>query len=152
MAYTELKEKLEQLLAEDLSNRASLQESRRNLFLNSEGSKVQQQLLDQRQQEISSLSTLVEKKKTIVQLKDDEISVLRNSIKTLEEKVLTAEIALEEERKVFSDKVAGMNSQLEAGAEIESKLSALTLQNEEYAAKIRELILHIDGQNSELES
>src|SRR5205809_405346 len=101
MAYTELKEKLEQLLNEDLSNRANLQESRRNLFLNSEGSKVQQQLIEQKQSEITSLNTLVEKKKTIVQLKDDEIAVLRNSIKDLEEKVLNAEINLEEERKLF---------------------------------------------------
>jgi len=152
MAYTELKEKLEQLLKEDLSNRASLQESRRNLFLNSEGSKVQQQLIEQKQNEILSLSTLVEKKKTIVQLKDGENEVLRNTIKDLEEKVLTAEIALEEERKVFGAKVAEMNSQVESSADLENKLTGLSLQNEEYAAKIRELIHHIDGQNTELDN
>jgi len=152
MAYTELKEKLEQLLKEDLTNRASLQESRRNLFLNSEGSKVQQQLIEQKQNEILSLSTLVEKKKTIVQLKDGENEILRNTIKDLEEKVLTAEIALEEERKVFGAKVAEMNSQVESSADLENKLTGLSLQNEEYAAKIRELIHHIDGQNTELEN
>lgn len=152
MAYTELKEKLEQLLTEDLSNRANLQETRRNLFLNSEGSKVQQQLLEQKQQEIHSLNTLVEKKKTIVQLKEDEIAALRDRIKDLEDRLLGTEINLEEERKVFAAKVAEMNSQVESAAELQSKLSGLSLQNEEYASKIRELIHHIDAQNSETET
>ena len=152
MAYTELKEKLEQLLTEDLSNRANLQETRRNLFLNSEGSKVQQQLLEQKQQEIHSLNTLVEKKKTIVQLKEDEITALRDRIKDLEDRLLGTEINLEEERKVFAAKVAEMNSQVESAAELQSKLSGLSLQNEEYASKIRELIHHIDAQNSESET
>lgn len=152
MAYTELKEKLEQLLTEDLSNRATLQETRRNLFLNSEGSRVQQQLLEQKQQEIASLNTLVEKKKTIVQLKEDEIAALRDKIKDLEDKVLGTEISLEEERKVFAAKVAEMNSQVESAAELQGKVSGLSLQNEEYAAKIRELIHHIDAQNSETET
>lgn len=152
MAYTELKEKLEQLLAEDLSNRASLQESRRNLFLNSEGSKVQQQLLEQKQSEISNLSTLVEKKKTIVQLKEDEIAALRDNIRQLEEKVLSTGIEQEEERKVFAAKVAALESQLAASAELQGKVNGLSLQNEEYAAKIRELIHHIDSQQTESES
>jgi chromosome segregation ATPase len=152
MAYTELKEKLEQLLAEDLSNRANLQETRRNLFLNSEGSKVQQQLLEQKQNEITSLSTLVEKKKTIVQLKEDEIAALRGQIGHLEEKILSAEINLEEERKVFAAKVAEMNGQVESAAGLQTKLNGLSLQNEEYAAKIRELIHHIDDLNSETEN
>lgn len=151
MAYTELKEKLEQLLNEDISNRSTIQEARRNLFLSSEGSKVQQQLIEQKQGEIASLNTLVEKKKTIVQLKEDEIAVLKNTLKDLEEKVLTAEIALEEERKVFGAKVAEMNASVEASADLENKLTGLSLQNEEYAAKIRELIHHIDAQNSEME-
>ncbi|HXB40080.1 MAG TPA: hypothetical protein VNZ49_06025 [Bacteroidia bacterium] len=151
MPYTQLKEKLEQLLTEDLSNRSTLQETRRNLFLNSEGSKVQQQLIDQKQSEIQSLSTLVEKKKTIVQLKDDQINAIRNSVKELEEKVLAAEIALEEERKVFGAKVAEMSIKIESGTALETKLTELSLQNEEYSAKIRELIYHIDTQNSETE-
>jgi chromosome segregation ATPase len=152
MSYTQLKEKLQQLLTEDLSNRASLQESRRNLFLNSEGSKVQQQLIEQKQSEIASLSTLVEKKKTIVQLKDDEIAVLRNNIKDLEAKIQSAENSLEEERKTFDAQVAELTSQAKASKDLESKLSGISLQNEEYAGKIRELILHIDAQNTEIEN
>ncbi len=152
MPYTQLKEKLEQLLTEDLSNRNTLQETRRNLFLNSEGSKVQQQLIEQKQGEILSLSTLVEKKKTIVQLKDDQIEAIRNSVKELEEKVLTAEIALEEERKIFAAKVVEMNSKVESNTTLEAKLTELSLQNEDYAAKIRELIYHIDAQTTEVQT
>jgi len=152
MPYTQLKEKLEQLLTEDLSNRHTLQEARRNLFLNSEGSKVQQQVIEQKQSEILSLNTLVEKKKTIVQLKDDEITSLRNKIAELEEKVLSAEINLEEERKVFGAKVAEMNTKVESSTDLENKLTELSLQNEEYSAKIRELIYHIDSQNTEIEN
>ncbi len=151
MAYTDLKEKLEQLLSEDISNRATLQEARRNLFLNSEGSKVQQQLIEQKQSEIASLNTLVEKKKTIVQLKEDEINALRDTIKQLEDKALAAEISLEEERKLFGAKVAEMNGKVESSQDLENKLTELSLQNDEYAGKIRELIIHIDNQNDENE-
>ncbi|HKC69749.1 MAG TPA: hypothetical protein VKG26_16035, partial [Bacteroidia bacterium] len=71
MEYIDLKEKLEKLLIEDLSNRSTLQDTRRNLFLNSEGTKVQQQIVSQKEIEINSLNMLVEKKKSILQQKDD---------------------------------------------------------------------------------
>src|SRR5438067_106274 len=72
MPYTQLKEKLEQLLTEDLSNRNNLQETRRNLFLNSEAEKlkielnakteatallVDPKLLEEKNAEIESLKT-----------------------------------------------------------------------------------------------
>src|SRR6202012_3557929 len=91
MEYVGLKEKLEKLLLEDLSNRTTLQDTRRNLFLNSEGAKVQQQLVSQKDLEINSLNLLVEKKKTIVQLKDDEIEVLKNQLKEAQQKISVIE-------------------------------------------------------------
>lgn len=149
MAYTDLKEKLEQLLQEDISNRATLQETRRNLFLNSEGSKVQQQLIEQKQNEIASLNTLVEKKKTILQLKDDEIAVLRGTVQELVTKATEAGVSFEEEKKKWEATLAKLSGQLEESAGLGNKVAELSLQNDEYTAKIRELIYHIDNQNTE---
>src|ERR1700743_2293113 len=93
MEYIDLKEKLEKLLSEDLSNRNTLQDTRRNLFLNSEGAKVQQQLVSQKDIEINSLNLLVEKKKSILQQKDDEITLLKNQLNELEQKISNIESA-----------------------------------------------------------
>src|ERR1700752_4071622 len=152
MAYTELKEKLEKLLTEDLSNRSSLQDVRRNLFLNSEGAKVQQQLLAEKQGEISSLNLLVEKKKTILQLKDEQINSVTQKVKELEERLASAEAGFATERNILLEKITALEQQAALGSTNESKLTELSLQNEEFSAKIRELIFHIDGQNTELES
>jgi len=152
MAYAELKEKLEKLLTEDLSNRSTLQDARRNLFLNSEGTKVQQQLIAEKQGEISSLNLLVEKKKTILQLKDDQINVIKEKTKELEEKLSTIETSFASEKNILLDKIASLEQQVAKGSSGENKLTELSLQNEEFSAKIRELIYHINSQNTEVES
>ncbi|MBS1646555.1 MAG: hypothetical protein JST67_04380 [Bacteroidetes bacterium] len=123
MEYIDLKEKLEKLLTEDLSNRHSLQDTRRNLFLSAEGTKVQKQLVSDKEHEIVSLNLLVEKKKSIVQQKDDEIEQLKNKLQEVQQKQVDTE-----------------------------ELSRISIQNEEYSAKIRELIYHIDSQNTALEN
>ncbi len=141
MEYIDLKEKLAKLLTEDLSNRNTLQDTRRNLFLNSEGTKVQQQLVSQKDLEINSLNLLVEKKKTILQLKDDEIEILKNQLKEAQQKLIDTEAAhvLEKEQ---------LSSQLQDTEE----LNKLSIANEEYTAKIRELIYFVDSQNTEIET
>ena len=141
MEYIDLKEKLEKLLTEDLSNRNTLQDTRRNLFLNSEGTKVQQQLVSQKEIEINSLNMLVEKKKSILQQKDDEIEALKNQLKGLEEKISTIESAHAVEKEEISTKLQDTE-----------ELTKISIQNEEYTAKIRELIYHIDSQNTEIEN
>ena len=141
MEYIDLKEKLEKLLTEDLSNRNTLQDTRRNLFLNSEGTKVQQQLVSQKELEINSLTLLVEKKKSILQQKDDEIETLKNQLKEAQQKLTDVEAAhiLEKEQ---------LSSQLQDTEE----LNKLSIANEEYTAKIRELIYFVDSQNTEIEN
>lgn len=134
MEYVDLKEKLEKLLSEDLSNRNTLQDTRRNLFLNSEGTEVQKELISQKETEIDNLTTLVEKKKTIVQLKGDEIITLKDQVKELQQKLSWTEKRKQQEAK---------NNE---------ELSKLSIENEEYTAKIRELSNHIDKQNSEIEN
>ena len=141
MEYVDLKEKLEKLLTEDLSNRNTLQDTRRNLFLNSEGSKFQKELITQKELEINSLTLLVEKKKSIVQLKDDEIESLKNQVKELQAKFTT----LEEKHQL---EIAETTAKLQDT----EQLTKLSIQNEEYTAKIRELIYHVDEQNTEIEA
>lgn len=141
MEYIDLKEKLEKLLTEDLSNRNTLQESRRNLFLNSEGAKVQQQLVSQKEIEINSLNMLVEKKKSILQQKDDEIETLKNQLKEFQDKITSIEFVHAAEKEEISSKLQDTE-----------ELTKLSIQNEKYTGKIRELIYHIDSQNTEIEA
>jgi hypothetical protein len=140
MEYVDLKEKLEKLLIEDLSNRSTLQDTRRNLFQNSEGSKFQKELISQKELEINSLTLLVEKKKSIVQLKDDEIESLKNQVKELQGKFSSLEERHQQELEDTSAKLQDTE-----------QLNRLSIQNEEYTAKIRELIYHIDKQDKEIE-
>ena len=141
MEYVDLKEKLEKLLTEDLSNRNSLQDTRRNLFLNSEGAKFQKELISQKELEINSLTLLVEKKKSILQLKDDEIESLRSQVKELQEKFSSTEEKHQQEIEEVTAKLQDTE-----------QLTRLSIQNEEYTAKIRELIYHVDKQNTEIET
>ena len=141
MEYIDLKEKLEKLLTEDLSNRNTLQESRRNLFLNSEGAKVQQQIVSQKEIEINSLNLLVEKKKSILQQKDDEIETLKNQLKEFQDKIASIESAYAVEKEEISSKLQDTE-----------ELTKLSIENEGYTGKIRELIYHVDSQNTEIES
>ncbi|HTA61437.1 MAG TPA: hypothetical protein VK835_03235 [Bacteroidia bacterium] len=141
MEYIDLKEKLEKLLTEDLSNRNTLQESRRNLFLNSEGAKVQQQIVSQKEIEINSLNLLVEKKKSILQQKDDEIETLKNQLKEFQDKIASIESAHAAEKEEISSKLQDTE-----------ELTKLSIENEGYTGKIRELIYHVDSQNTEIES
>ena len=129
MEYVDLKEKLEKLLTEDLSNRNSLQDTRRNLFLNSEGAKFQKELISQKELEINSLTLLVEKKKSILQLKE------------LQEKFSSTEEKHQQEIEEVTAKLQDTE-----------QLTRLSIQNEEYTAKIRELIYHVDKQNTEIET
>ncbi len=141
MEYIDLKEKLEKLLTEDLSNRNSLQDTRRNLFLNSEGAKTQQQLVSQKDIEINSLNLLVEKKKNILQLKDDEIEVLKNQLHDANQKLVDAEAVHQVEKEKISSKLQNTE-----------EFTKLSIANEEYTAKIRELIYFVDKQNTEIEA
>ena len=134
MEYVGLKQKLEKLLTQDEANRSTIQEARRNLFLNSEGVKIQKELISQKELEINSLTTLVEKKKSILQLKDDEIIGLKNQIAEL------------------SSKLSLVQEQSKQEAKENEEVTKLSLQNEEFSAKIRELIYHIDKQNTEIKS
>jgi hypothetical protein len=102
---------------------------------------VQQQLVSQKNLEINSLNLLVEKKKTILQLKDDEIEILKNQLKEFQQKLTDVEAAhiLEKEQ---------ISSQLQDTEEF----NKLSIANEEYTAKIRELIYFVDNQNTEIEN
>lgn len=62
MAYTDLKEELAKILNEDFNNRQSLQEVRRNVFLNSESNKKQQEIIAEKESKLYELRTSVSNK------------------------------------------------------------------------------------------
>lgn len=133
MAYTALKNELEQLLKEDLSNRSSLQEMRRNVFLSSETAGKREKELQEKESLIASLHSRIEKESATLQTKDERIAELENELELLRVK-----------NKEYSDK-------LSADAGLWDEVNKLTVENNHFATKIRDLILHIDGQNEKEE-
>ena len=112
MAYHLIKEKLEDLFTQEISLRSTIQESRRNLFLSGESFKVQQQLLEEKKNEISNLNLLVEKKKSILQIKDEEIKALRERLSQADLQNQTASQKNEEEINYLLEKVTELEQKV----------------------------------------
>src|ERR1700741_3377764 len=82
MAYTELKQELEKLLSEDLSNRQSLQELRRNIFLTTETSQKSKELIEEKESEILGLRSVVSQKEYDLESKAGEIEKVQALLQT----------------------------------------------------------------------
>jgi chromosome segregation ATPase len=151
MSYIELKQELEKLLSEDLSNRHSLQEMRRNVFLNAEHSQKSQSVIAEKESEIFSLRSAVSEKESDILSQQAELEKMR--------------AALEEERNAFEaskdNYLAEISALQNSASELQSAQEQLTsmkeeagnlsIENTHFAAKIRELIFHIDEQNTQKE-
>jgi chromosome segregation ATPase len=152
MSYTELKQELEKLLNEDLSNRQTLQEIRRDVFLRAESS---------------------QKTQSIIREKESEISHLRSAISERENDLLSHQLhaekmqsALDEQSAVFETErqqyLAEIETLKNTVAELQpsqaelialrEESGKLSIENTHFAAKIRELIFHIDEMNEQQEA
>lgn len=148
MAYTDLKEELAKILNEDFNNRQSLQEVRRNVFLNSESSKKQQEIIAEKESKLYELRTSVSKIESEVSSKTSELEQVQAQLK---QQALEAE----EKENGFLDLINELKSQITNLQNESASLSSfkdeannLSIQNADYASKIRELIFHIDAQNT----
>ena len=65
MEYLQLKDQLNKILNDDVQNRQSLQEFRRNVFLNSESTKKYELIISEKENELKKLSS------NIKQLEED---------------------------------------------------------------------------------
>jgi chromosome segregation ATPase len=148
MAYTELKQELEQFLKEDLGNRNSLQEMRRNTFLNSESINKREKELEEKEGLISELNSRVNDKLLVLQSKDEQIKELQESLWN-ERQDHNAIISSKDEEVAFlQHELADLKSKLNSDSDLKDEMTRLSFENNSYAIKIRELIFHIDGQNS----
>lgn len=151
MEYLHLKEQLSKILNDDVQNRQSIQEFRRNVFLNTENTKKHEQVISEKEFQLSQLSE---------ELKKIEEEKIKKSTKAEE-----LQIQLDLQKEDFEQRENGLldlinslkteiehlkNSHTELTAE-QAHLSKLSLQNAEYASKIRDLIYHIDAQNEKEE-
>lgn len=152
MAYTELKEELAKILNEDFNNRQSLQEVRRNIFLNSESSKKQQEIISEKESKLAELRSSVSKFEFEVNSKSSELEQLQAQLKQQAQEA-------EEKENGFLDLINELKFQISNLQNESANLSlfkdeanALSIQNADYASKIRELIFHIDAQNTTQEN
>lgn len=152
MAYTELKEELAKILNEDFNNRQSLQEVRRDIFLNSESSKKQQEIISEKESKLAELRSSVSKFEFEVNSKSSELEQLQAQLKQQAQEA-------EEKENGFLDLINELKFQISNLQNESANLSlfkdeanALSIQNADYASKIRELIFHIDAQNTTQES
>ena len=147
MIYTELKQGLQQLLQEDISNRTSLQEMRRNIFLKTENAQKETKELEEKEQQISKLNSSIEHKRSVLQSKDERILELEGLLH--DEKMTFAAYDKLQEEKVQSlnNKITELNNKLQADSALWEEVNKLTIENNNFSSKIRELILHIDTQN-----
>ncbi len=148
MAYQELKESLEKLLTEDMNNRSSIQEMRRNVFLSSESNSRHQEEIQQRENSIKELSTLIDSKKNLNTTLQAKISSLTEELTDERESHHATVENFESRLQLKNKEIELVKLTLEEKSNENSSLTALMLQNEEYAGKIRELIYHIDEMNA----
>ena len=148
MAYTDLKEELAKILNEDFNNRQSLQEVRRNVFLNSESNKKQQEIIAEKESKLYELRTSVSKIESEVSSKASELEQVQAQLKQ-------QRLESEEKENGFLDLINELKSQITNLQNESASLSSfkdeannLSIQNADYASKIRELIFHIDAQNT----
>jgi chromosome segregation ATPase len=152
MSYTELKQELEKVLNEDLSNRQSLQEMRRDVFLRAESSQKTQSLMAEKESEISNLrSTISERENDLLSHQQDVEKMQR----ALDEQRMAFESEREHylaEIESLKNTIAGLQpSQAELIA-LKEESGKLSIENTHFAAKIRELIFHIDEMNEQQEA
>lgn len=152
MAYTDLKEELAKILNEDFNNRQSLQEVRRNVFLNSESNKKQQEIIAEKESKLYELRTSVSKIESEVSSKASELEQLKAQLKQQSSDYEEKEngfVDLINELKSQTEGLQQQNSSLES---LKNESNNLSIQNADYASKIRELIFHIDAQNTTQEN
>ena len=140
-----LKKDLSKILQQDLSNRSSISELRRNVFLHSSTSREKENIISEREKAINDLSGQLDYFKNQIVIRDrgqEEINQSfqseRNSLLDLINEKESTILQLSAELESLREKTSGLVS-------VHQELSKVQLQNSDYAAKIRELIEHISG-------
>jgi chromosome segregation ATPase len=138
-----LKQGLQQILQEDLSNRGSIAELRRNVFLQSSKSEEKEAVLAAKEKALAELVSEVDYFKNQIAIRDTNLEENKQSFS--EERNSLMEVIQEKETQI-----AALNQELEGVREramqVEQKnteVNRLSFENSNYASKIRELVEHI---------
>ncbi len=148
MSYTELKLELEKLLSEDLSNRQSLQEMRRNVFLTTESTKKNSELIEAKESEILGLRSTVSQKQHALETKETEVEKVQNLLQAERSEFELSKQNFLSEIEDLKNAIAKLNAEHSDLASFKEEATKLSLENNHFAGKIRELIFHIDEQNN----
>lgn len=151
MEYTQLRQNLEKILNDDMHNRVSLQEMRRDVFLNTENLQRVQQTIEEKDKMIVGLKSEGEKEQQKISQLSAELEELKNLMEWeraqhLQEKENFVNDLLKKDEELLK-----LKSDSELNSKNNAELTRLSIQNDEYASKIRELIYYIDGLNGQLE-
>jgi len=149
MEYLQLKDQLNKILNDDVQNRQSLQEFRRNVFLNSESTKKHELIISEKENELKKLSSNIKQLEEDTEKKSSLVDELRFQIELQKEE-------FEQRENGLLDLINSLKNEIESFKNVHTELSSdqehmskLSVQNAEYAGKIRELIYHIDAQNQQ---
>jgi chromosome segregation ATPase len=149
MEYLQLKDQLNKILNDDVQNRQSLQEFRRNVYLNSESTKKHELIISEKESELKKLSSSIKQFEEDAHKKSSLVDELRFQIELQKEE-------FEQRENGLLDLINSLKNEIESFKNVHTELSSdqehmskLSVQNAEYAGKIRELIYHIDAQNQQ---
>ena len=140
-----LKQGLQQILNEDLSNRSSISELRRNVFLHTSKTEQTESMLASKEKAISDLSSDIAYYKNQISLREKSIEENAGSFKAERDSLLD----LINEKEI---RITELVKQTEVLKETEvrfdlknQEVNRLMLENSNYAAKIREMAEYIAG-------
>ncbi|MDP2388522.1 MAG: hypothetical protein Q8M29_19265 [Bacteroidota bacterium] len=148
MSYTELKLELEKLLSEDLSNRQSLQEMRRNVFLTTESTKKNSELIEAKESEILGLRSTVSQKQHALETRETEIEKVQSLLQAERSGFELSKQNFLSEIEDLKNVIAELKAEQSDLSSFKEEATKLSLENNHFAGKIRELIFHIDEQNN----
>jgi DNA repair exonuclease SbcCD ATPase subunit len=133
-----LKQGLQQILNEDISNRSSISELRRNVFLQTSKSEESATVLVSKEKTISDLTSDIDYYKNQLVLREKSIIENTNSYQAERDSLL--DVINEKENKISAlseqlERLSNLESQVE---EKNTEINRLLVENSNYGAKIRE--------------
>ncbi len=146
MEYADLKQDLQRLLQEDISNRSSLQELRRNVFLSSEATGKKMQELDEKTRLIQSLNERISNENYTLRTRDNEVQLLQQQLEEEKQLLLAFKQQHEEEVNNFKSRIEELSQKLEVDKEWAEEINRLGAENTELSNRIQEALQQLDEQ------
>ncbi|MBC7863011.1 MAG: hypothetical protein IAF38_08550, partial [Bacteroidia bacterium] len=146
-----IKQGLKEILNEDISNRTSIADLRRNVFVHSSKAEEKETQISVKESRISELSSDVSYLKNQLSLKDKALEEKAGSFNAERSSLLETISQKETEITALKGGLDKLNEEIKSFAGKSAEVNKLSLENNHYAEKIREMVAHIEKQQAEEE-